>query len=96
MKTIVIDGRRMTGRDEAQAYLAQVIGAPDHYGNNLDALYDVLTGYAGQTRFVICNAAAAEQNLGGYARAILRVFCDAAAENGAITVEIVPAEPCGN
>ncbi len=96
MKTLVIDGRRMRDRAGAHAYLAKKLAAPAWYGNNLDALRDVLNDRAEPTRFAIRYAASIERNLGGYGKALLRVFRDAAAENERITVAFLPPEPNGN
>ena len=38
MKTILLDCRLMTGREEAHTYLARKLELPAYYGKNLDAL----------------------------------------------------------
>jgi ribonuclease inhibitor len=93
---VLIDGRRMRDRAGAHAYLAKKLSAPAWYGNNLDALMDVLSACAEPTRFAIRYAASIERNLGDYGKALLGVFRDAAAENERITLAFLPPEPCGN
>ncbi len=43
MDYYVLDGSRMTDRADAHAHIARVLGFPDWYGANLDALWDLLT-----------------------------------------------------
>lgn len=96
MKTVVIDGRRMKDRAGAHAYLAKKLAAPAWYGNNLDALRDILNERAEPTRLVIRYVASVQRNLGDYGETMLRVFRDAAAENERITLAFPPPEPSGN
>ena len=39
----VLEGSRMTDREDAHRHIAEVLGFPDWYGGNLDALWDLLT-----------------------------------------------------
>ena len=38
----ILDGKKMVSKEETHAYLKETFGFPEHYGNNLDALYDCL------------------------------------------------------
>ena len=38
----ILDGRKMVSKEETHKYLKETFGFPEHYGNNLDALYDCL------------------------------------------------------
>lgn len=42
MKRINLDFSQCKDKNEVHAYLKEQFGFPDYYGNNLDALYDVL------------------------------------------------------
>ena len=42
VRQIALDAERLRRREEAQAYLREAFGFPDYYGNNLDALHDML------------------------------------------------------
>ena len=79
MKTIVLDCAQMTGREAAYDYLARELSFPEWYGRNLDALYDLLTGYVGPVRLELVNVRALEA-LGGYGRALLSTMEEAAGE----------------
>jgi len=46
MKRIVLDFGTCSTEKELHAYLKEQFGFPDHYGENLDALYDCLTDLA--------------------------------------------------
>ncbi|GHT18724.1 hypothetical protein FACS189429_5630 [Bacteroidia bacterium] len=45
MKTIEIDFAHIETNDDFYQQLKSKIDLPEYFGNNLDALYDVLTGY---------------------------------------------------
>ena len=38
----ILDGKKMVSKEETHKYLKETFGFPEHYGNNLDALYDCL------------------------------------------------------
>ena len=43
MEMIYLDGRMLTCTEEGHNYIQHMLGFPDYYGKNLDALYDLLT-----------------------------------------------------
>lgn len=43
-RTVFLNGRRMRTREAAIAYIKRKLDLPQGCGNNLDALYDALTG----------------------------------------------------
>ncbi len=67
---------------------AQKLELPGYYGNNLDALYDLLTERHEPTEIVLNGWELLEQNLGAYAAALVDTLCDAAAANPKLTVKI--------
>lgn len=69
MKTIVIDCAYMTERKAAHEYLQRVLSLPEHYGHNLDALYDCLTEMQ-PIRLVIYRREELKK-LGGYGSTLL-------------------------
>jgi ribonuclease inhibitor len=74
-----LDGTSMREREAAHTYLQEMLGFPDWYGKNLDALYDLLTEQTEDTMIFISDADAADE-------AILETFTDAMEENPALTV----------
>ena len=83
----VIDGRRIRTLAELYAAMAGPLGFPAHFGGNLDALHDVLTGdVPGPVEIVWRDHRLSEAALGAdYAR-VLAVLRDAAAARGDLTL----------
>ncbi len=84
METCVLDGEKITGREELHDRLAASLGFPDWYGRNLDALYDCLTDLDKEVEIRLVHEAAFREKLGEYATAFLGVMRDAAGENSRI------------
>ncbi len=69
--------------DAVYDILARDLGLPKHFGRNLDALYDALTGdVAGPFEIVVEDAKALERALGDKGKALLKLFTDAARSRG--------------
>ena len=85
---IVLDAKRFKGRSRAHAYLKEALRLPDYYGKNLDALYDCLGDIGEETVIVVPEAIQNKEYLGEYGNTMLRVFKDAAEENGMLKVVI--------
>ena len=81
MEKIILDGAKMTDRAAAHEYMAQVMAFPEWYGNNLDALWDMLSE-GGEREIELVNSAAMLNALGSYGCRLLQCFFDAAAEDG--------------
>jgi len=86
MRTVVLDGGKMSSREAAHDYLSEKLGFPDYYGRNLDALYDLLTGFPQPVTLVVRRRQELESALGDYGRGILKALDDAARENPGLTV----------
>ena len=87
MRTICLDGLQMQDRDAAHDYLAQVLTFPAWYGRNLDALYDLLTGWIGPVRLELENAAALAAY--PYGVKLLETLQDAAADTPGLEVAVL-------
>ena len=81
----VLDGSLFTDKKKAHEILKKELSLPAYYGNNLDALHDCLTEM-GQIRIDLYCCAQVRRNLAAYGDRLLRVFEDAAEENGNITL----------
>lgn len=88
---ITVDGRRMTSKEVLHAQLKEQCGFPEDYGNNLDALYDLLTSRSEPLEISIIYAEELKELLCGYGEAFLDTLRDAEAE-GCVILEINPAE----
>ena len=72
----ILDASLMTDKETTHEYLQKVMGFPDYYGKNLDALYDCLTELS-DAEISFVNVAKA----GRYFEKINAVFEDAAEYN---------------
>lgn len=90
MQIITLDGARMTSKRDAHLYLAQTLRFPVYYGRNLDALYDCLTEFCGDTVLILQNADAMRRDLGDYGERLLETLSDAA-ENSELRFFVDPA-----
>ena len=74
MKTIIVDGQKMTSVNEAHKYLKNTLELTELYGENLDALWDELSAMTVMTEIIIVNEKKMRQKLGEYADRILDLF----------------------
>lgn len=65
-RVFYIDLYKITTKEELQDLLAKELPLPEHYGKNLDALYDVFTEQAKEWNIIFYNSKSAELNLGKY------------------------------
>ena len=85
--TVYLDGRQMTSRTALHDHLQRVLNLPDHYGRNLDALYDLLTERAEPTTLVLEHWPPAAEALGRYGTAFLKTLRDASEKNETLKLE---------
>ena len=86
---VIIDGREMKDKQTLHAYLKEQCNFPDYYGNNLDALYDVLTDRPEPLEIQLDHAGELKEILCGYGEAFIETLQDAAAENKRLTLTII-------
>jgi len=87
MEKIILDGTKMCDKTAAHEHIAEMMGFPQWYGNNLDALWDMLSE-RGEAEIVLINSAAMLNELGTYGCRLLSCFFDAAAENDHMVFEV--------
>ncbi len=80
MEKIILDGMEMTDKTAAHEHIARRLDFPGWYGNNLDALWDMLSEGAAR-EIELINSAAMLNALGTYGCRLLQCFFDAAAED---------------
>ncbi len=81
MRVIDLDIEKMKTRSALHKYLQNILALPDHYGKNLDALYDCLSEIAEETELVVPISVAENNRLGDYGSRFLLVLHDAAESN---------------
>lgn len=89
MKITILNGKRMRYNKSAHEYLKRKLQFPDYYGNNLDALWDLLTSIGNPIEIILLNSDTLFANLGLYGEEIIKVFEDAMDENANIVFRIV-------
>lgn len=87
--TYELDGSLMTDRKSAHEYLKSALQLPEHYGKNLDALYDVLTERGTTEKIILKNRAAMTENLAGYADMLVSTLQEASEQKPALDFEII-------
>ncbi len=81
MIEIILDGSKMTSNDAAHKYIKECMNFPEYYGENLDALWDLLSTWAAETTVYLLNEEKMHENLGEYCELLKGVFQEAAYEN---------------
>ena len=77
-----IDCSQITSAAQMHSILAETLGFPEWYGENLDALYDCLTEITTQTHLTLVNWTQAQPFIRGFHR----VMADAQQDNPDFTV----------
>jgi ribonuclease inhibitor len=83
---VTIDGRIITNRIQLHELFASQLDFPETYGKNLDALYDCITDIHKETEIEIINYEALYDNLGNYAKVLVKLLGQAEKENKYITL----------
>ncbi|MCS7464811.1 barstar family protein [Paenibacillus doosanensis] len=75
MRSIILDGTKIETREQLHAVLKQSLALPDYYGNNLDALWDCMTGWVQMPLTVRwLHFEESEKKLGDYSRLLLQLL----------------------
>lgn len=85
---IVIDGNYMKSKRKTHSYLKKKLNLPDYYGENLDALWDILSTWSDKLNIRFINEYKAREYLDLYGRDLVELFKEAAEENPNIEIEI--------
>ncbi len=90
MKEIVLDFSKIETRWELHEYFKEVFDLPDHYGRNLDALWDCLRcSFEVDTRITLVGLDKMTNGLENLVDDIKELFLDLEAEEREVTVEFV-------
>ncbi len=88
MIEIQLNGSKMVDKETAHVYLKRKLSLPDYYGNNLDALWDLLSTDASPKKITIKKPEMIIVNLGKYGESLINTFREAAEENECLEVII--------
>lgn len=85
---IILDGNRMNTVKEFHRVVSEMLGFPDYYGNNLDALWDCLTGWIEPPITIIWkDFEISKKNLGDFADKAKLIFEDAEKEIDGLKID---------
>lgn len=79
MREYIIEGAAMTNRAAAHSELQRALELPEHYGRNLDALWDCVTGMSAEV--TLQHPAPMLNALGVYGCKLLQTLFEAAQNN---------------
>ena len=88
MKKIIIDGIEMTSVEKVHEFLKDALDFPDYYGENLAALWDMLTDIVDPIEICVINKDKFREHLGSSADAFIDVFKRAQSEYGCVRLKI--------
>lgn len=88
MKTIVINGEYMETRELAHQYIKNQLEFPDYYGENLDALWDLLSTESEEMTIIVENCEIIVDHLGQYGVDLLETFSQVGEENPHLEIEM--------
>ncbi len=89
MREIILDGREMISKEEAHLHIKERLQSPEYHGNNLDALWDVISSYSESIEISLRNKEELIENLGRYGNSLIQVFQDAQKENYNVKFKII-------
>lgn len=84
MIEIILDGKKMKTREKAHLHIKDQLISPEYHGNNLDALWDVISSYDMKINIELINKRCLMENLGDYGQSIIDVLEDGEKENSNI------------
>ena len=89
-RVFYIDLSDVTTKEQFHATLAKELPLPEHYGNNLDALYDVLTEDAHDLNIIFYNTSAMEKEIPDYLDKLKKLSRRAQAEEDSLRIRFYP------
>ena len=89
MKSVTLNCKHMTSREELHDYLIKKLHLPDYYGKNLDALFDCLTDVGEPTVINIKNRELIDESMKQYTDILFTVFANACEDNENLTLKII-------
>ncbi len=84
----IIDLEGVGSEEEVQERIMEALPLPEYYGENLDALYDVLTEYGNGWHIILLNIDDVDDEVRQYVDDMEGVFEDASSVVDDLTVEI--------
>ena len=86
MKIVILDAKKMAEKEKMHEYFTKKFDLPEHYGKNLDALFDCLCEINEPTLIKLKNEDALQ---GDTKESLIRLFHDVCNENEMVKFELV-------
>ena len=86
MKSLVIDGQFMNSKKSLYRHLEHVFSLPCYFGNNLDALWDILNEEKEETEIIFINTNQAHEKLGSYGEKLIQLLEKLSLDNSNYTL----------
>ena len=86
MKELIVDGKFMQSKEAMYRHLTRVFSLPSYFGNNLDALWDVLTENDEPTEINFINVDLTRAYLGNYGDNLIGLLKKLEQENENYTI----------
>lgn len=91
MNTITVDFTNCKNYLQIHLYIEETFGFPEHYGKNLDALWDCLWEYCySPSRILIKGTKGVPQEIKEYIEKIIKIFERLHEEDEDIIIEVMP------
>ena len=94
MKIVLLDGEKIRAKADVHAAFAEALSFPEYYGNNLDALHDMLTERGDEIGVIAVNAKMLSENLGKWWNSLIRLLSDVKEERDGFYVCVDPFGEC--
>ena len=88
MKRVRLNGNSMGTKELAHLYLKWRLNLPEYYGENLDALWDILSVHSEPLEISLYNKEKLIECLGEYGESIINLLKDISQENINISIQI--------
>ena len=89
MRKVQLNGKKMDTREHAHRHLQRQLRLPAYYGDNLDALWDLLSTWGECLQITLVNYAGLCESLGDYGEKLVQVLKDAEQQNDHISFRIM-------
>lgn len=86
MRLLTIDGKYMSSKELMYVHLNRVFSFPSYFGNNLDALWDLLNENDEPAKIEFLNVDLAREYLGSYGENLVRLLKKLEQKNANYTV----------
>lgn len=82
-----LDSRMLDDKEALHKEIFRQMQLPLYYGENLDALWDILTAWGNPLQIIIENCGESLAQVGSYGEMVMQLFQEAEEENNMISVD---------